>query len=126
MKYNTQKGEKYIVFKIGEEKLDAIVSPDVKSHMIVLKSDGVRNIIMDLDDVKYADSSGLSAILTANRICKEQEGILLLANVSDQVMKLMEITQLHRVIEILPTVQEAIDRVFLHEIDSELGGEEDS
>lgn len=124
MKYNITKGDKYIIFKIEEDRLDAVVSPDVKSHMIVFKSEDVSNIIIDLADVKYADSSGLSAILTANRVCKEQEGILILTNVSEQVRKLLEITQLHRVIEILPTDQEAIDRVYLHEVEKDLGSNE--
>lgn len=124
MKYNITKGDKYIIFKIEEDRLDAVVSPDVKSHMIVFKSEDVSNIIIDLADVKYADSSGLSAILTANRVCKEQEGILILTNVSEQVRKLLEITQLHRVIEILPTDQEAIDRVYMHEVEKDLGSNE--
>jgi anti-anti-sigma factor len=124
MKYNITKGDKYIIFKIEEDRLDAVVSPDVKSHMIVFKSEEVRNIIIDLADVQYADSSGLSAILTANRVCKEQNGILILTNVSEQVRKLLEITQLHRVIEILPTDEEAIDRVYMHEVEKDLGGDE--
>lgn len=121
MKYNITKGEKYTIFKIEEDRLDAVVSPEVKSHMIIFKSEGIRNIILDLQEVKYADSSGLSAILTANRVCKEQNGILLLSNVSEQVQKLMEITQLHRVIELIATNEEAIDRVFLHEVENDLG-----
>lgn len=121
MKYNITKGDKYTIFKIEEDRLDAVVSPEVKSHMIIFKSEGIRNIIIDLKEVKYADSSGLSAILTANRVCKEQDGILLLSNVSEQVRKLMEITQLHRVIELIPTNEEAIDRVFLHEVENDLG-----
>ena len=62
MKYNITKGEKYTIFKIEEDRLDAVVSPEVKSHMIIFKSEGIRNIIIDLQEVKYADSSGLSAI----------------------------------------------------------------
>jgi anti-anti-sigma factor len=93
--------------------------------MIILKSEGNKNIILDLSHIKYADSSGLSAILTANRICKEQNGLLVLTNCNDQVKKLMEITQLHRVIEILPSNQEAIDRVYMNELDQDLGSSEE-
>ncbi len=124
MKYNITKGDKYVIFKIEESRLDAVVSPEVKSHVIIIKSEGIRNIIIDLKDIKYADSSGLSAILTANRVCKEQNGLLVLSNVSEQVMKLLEITQLHRVIEILQSNEEAIDRIFLHEVENDLNSEE--
>ncbi len=123
MKIEVTKEEKYVLLKIEESKLDAIQAPDLKAQLLVLKSEGFRNIIMDLSDVEYTDSSGLSCILTANRISKEQEGILVLANLQTQVKKLIEITQLHRVIESFNTVEEAVDRVLLFEIENDLGKE---
>lgn len=124
MKAEVIKEDKYVLFKIMEEKLDALLSPEVKSQLVLIKSEGYRNIIMDLSEVTYTDSSGLSSVLTANRICKEQDGILVLCGLTTQVKKLLEITQLHRVIESFNTVQEAIDRVFMFEIEKDLGSEE--
>ena len=123
MKIEVTKEEKYVLLKIGESKLDAIQSPDLKAQLLVLKSEGFKNFILDLSDVEYTDSSGLSCILTANRISKEQNGILVLAAAQSQVTKLMEITQLHRVIESFNTVEEAVDRVLLFEIENDLGKE---
>ncbi len=123
MKIEVTKDEKYVLLKISESRLDAIQSPELKAQLLVLKTEGYKNFVLDLSEVEYTDSSGLSAILTANRISKEQGGILVLANVQAQVMKLIEITQLHRVIECFNTVEECIDRVLLFEIESDLGKE---
>jgi anti-sigma B factor antagonist len=40
-------------------------------------------------------------------------------------MKLISISKLESVLNILPTVEEAIDRVFLHEIEQDLTNKED-
>jgi len=121
MKIEVKKEDKYVLLKFGGKRLDALQSPDVKAQLLVLKADGFKNFIIDLSEIEYTDSSGLSCILTANRISKEQNGILLLTGLQPQVKKLMEITQLHRVIESINTLQEAIDRVFLFEIETDLG-----
>ncbi len=123
MKIEVTKDEKYVLLKISESRLDAIQSPELKAQLLVLKTEGYKNFVLDLSEVEYTDSSGLSAILTANRISKEQGGILVLADLQPQVKKLIEITQLHRVIESFNTVEECIDRVLLFEIESDLGKE---
>jgi anti-anti-sigma factor len=96
------------------------VAPGLKSELITLHAEGVRNIILDLSDVKYTDSSGLSALLVGNRIVQEDGGIFVLASLSDHSMKLIKISQLDSVLNILPTVEEAIDTVYMHEIEKDL------
>jgi anti-sigma B factor antagonist len=76
--------------------------------------------------VKYVDSSGLSAILVGNRIFSEDGGIFVLAALNDHVKKLIKISQLNNVLNILPTIEEAIDAVFLMEIKSGLEEEDDT
>jgi anti-sigma B factor antagonist len=39
-------------------------------------------------------------------------------------MKLIKISQLDKVLVLLPTMEEAVDAVFMHEIQSDLGTEE--
>lgn len=108
----------------NETKLDTTVSPQLKSEFVTLNAEGNRNIILDLSQVKYIDSSGLSAILVGNRLSQEAEGSFVLAAVTEHVMKLIKISQLDSVLEILPTVPEAIDAVFLNDLENDLGKEE--
>ncbi|MBX2970782.1 MAG: STAS domain-containing protein [Cyclobacteriaceae bacterium] len=120
MKYTIDKKEKYSLLHLHEDKLDSSVAPGLKSELITLHAEGVKNIILDLNEVKYTDSSGLSALLVGNRIVQEDGGIFILTSLSDHTMKLIKISQLDSVLNILPKVEEAIDAVFMHEIEKDL------
>ncbi|MBA4057191.1 MAG: anti-anti-sigma factor [Marivirga sp.] len=120
MKYTIDKQEKYSLLRLHEEKLDSSVAPGLKSELITLHAEGVKNIVLDLAEVKYTDSSGLSALLVGNRIVQEEGGIFILTTLSDHTMKLIKISQLDSVLNILPKVEEAIDAVFMHEIEKDL------
>ncbi|MBL0743756.1 STAS domain-containing protein [Chryseolinea lacunae] len=120
MKYTIDKQEKYSLLRLHEEKLDSSVAPGLKSELITLHAEGVRNIVLDLAEVKYTDSSGLSALLVGNRIVQEDGGIFILTTLSDHTLKLIKISQLDSVLNILPKVEEAIDAVFMHEIEKDL------
>ncbi len=120
MKYTIDKQEKYSLLRLHEDKLDSSVAPGLKSELITLHAEGVRNIILDLSEVKYTDSSGLSALLVGNRIAQEDGGIFVLTSLSEHTLKLIKISQLDCVLNILPKVEEGIDAVFMHEIEKDL------
>jgi anti-anti-sigma factor len=120
MKYSIDKQDKYTLLSLNEEKLDSSIAPHLKSQMVTLHAEGVRNIILDLAQVKYTDSSGLSALLVGNRILQEDDGIFVLTRLSDHTLKLIKISQLDSVLNILPTVEEGIDAVFMHEIEKDM------
>ena len=124
MKYSVDKQEKYTLLRLNEDKLDSAIAPKLKSEMVTLHAEGVRNIILDLSEVRYTDSSGLSALLVGNRILQEDNGIFVLARFSDHTMKLIKISQLDSVLNILPTVEEGIDAVFMHEIEKDMKDED--
>ncbi len=124
MKYSIDKQEKYTLLRLNEEKLDSNIAPQLKSEMVTLHAEGIRNIILDLSEVKYTDSSGLSALLVGNRILQEDNGIFILTRLSDHTMKLIKISQLDSVLHILPTVEEGIDAVFMHEIEKDMKEED--
>ncbi len=123
MKYSIDKKEDYCIFKLQEEKLDSTIGPALKSDFITLNAEGIKNFIIDMSEVKYTDSSGLSALLVGNRIFTEDGGIFVIASLSDHVMKLIKISQLNNVLNIVSTVEEAVDAVMLHKLENELGSE---
>jgi anti-anti-sigma regulatory factor len=58
-------------------------------------------------------------------VCDNEGGLFVICHINEHVMKLMKISQLDTVLNILPTVEEAIDAVFLNEIESTLGDDEE-
>jgi len=126
MKYSANKQENFTVLSIQEDNLNAVLAPDLKSELVILKNEGVKNLIMDLEQVQFVDSSGLSSILTANRLWAEKGSFILTGIKSESIKKLIEISRLQNVFNILPTVQESIDFVMLEELAKQIGAEDDA
>ncbi len=124
MKYTIDKKERFAVIRLGEENLNSAVAPDLKSELVILSNEGIPNLILDLSEVKYVDSSGLSAILTANRLWKSTGTFVLTGVQHEAVRKLIEISRLDTVLTIIPTVEESIDYVFMEDIERTLRSEE--
>ena len=121
MKYAVDKQERYTVFKVLEENLNSMVAPDLKSEFVILFTEGINNLIVDLSEVHYVDSSGLSAILTADRLWKELGSFILTGVEHPMVKKLIEISRIDSVLTIIPTLEESIEYVFMEEMERELG-----
>lgn len=123
MSFKTNKETDYTLIKFSTDKLDAIVAPDLKSELVLISKEGAKNILIDLESVKYCDSSGLSALLTGHRLCKDVGGSFVLSSIQPAVEKLITISQLNSILNIKTTSQEAIDSVFVDEIERNLGSE---
>ena len=120
MKFTVDKHDKYVLVKLNESKLNSLVTPQLKSELILMNTEGKRNIIMDLSQIKFADSSGLSSLLVGHRLCKNSDGIFVLSGLNDAVSRLIAISQLDSVLSIVPTAEEAIDLIFMEEVEKQL------
>jgi anti-anti-sigma factor len=109
MNFKIQKKDKYVLIKTTVEKLDTTIAPILKSELVVLNSDGAKNIIIDLSGTRYCDSSGLSAILVANRLCKNAGGTLMVTGLQEPVKNLVSISQLDSILNIAESVEECIE-----------------
>ncbi len=109
MNFETKRFGDVTVFKLNEKRLDTSISGLLKGEFtMILKVEGVNKFIIDLSEVESCDSSGLSAILVANRIVSANEGQMRLAAPSAKVHNLIKITQLDRVLPVTTTVDEAL------------------
>lgn len=124
MAFEKKKEENYTLVTCGVEKLDTTNAPDLKSEFVLINKGGENCIIIDMSKTRYCDSSGLSALLVANRLCKNSNGSFVIAGVQPAVMKLIEISQLHNVLNITPTANEAVDYLFMDQVEKELGNED--
>jgi anti-anti-sigma factor len=123
MKFGIELHDKFVTLQLQEEKLTSSIAPDLKSEFIFLNQKGHKNLILDMVNVRFADSSGISALLRANSLCKESGGIFILCNPSEHVLKTLSISQLHNVLNIYKTEQEAREAVFMHEIQGDIQDE---
>jgi anti-anti-sigma factor len=124
MNFSIEKTEHYSILHVLADKLDSTLAPELKSELVLLNNDGVCNIILDLTATRYCDSSGLSSVLVGNRLCKNGNGLMVLAGLQPSVRKLITISQLDPVLTIVPTVSEAIDFLFMATIEKDLNDNE--
>lgn len=120
MKFALDKRDSYTVFSVLEDKLNSLVAPELKTELVILNNEHIRNIILDLSEVKFIDSSGLSAILVGNRLCQGLGGALIVAQVTRNVHRLIKISQLDSVLNMIPDLQVAKDYVMMRELEREL------
>jgi anti-sigma B factor antagonist len=123
MKFTIDKQERYTVLSLEEETLNTILAPSLKSEFVIMRNEGVQNLILDLSAVTFVDSSGLSAILTANRLWSGVGSFILTGIEHENVKKLINISRLSTVLTIIPTVAESIDYVMMEEIERELNSD---
>jgi len=100
-----------VVVRLHEEKLNTLIAAELKSELLLLNTQGYNNVIIDLSESMYCDSSGLSAILVGNRLSRNANGLFVLTGLSDAVLKLVQISHLDQVLNITNTLTEAIDLV---------------
>lgn len=108
MNFETKRIGDITIFKLNEKRLDTNISGLVKGEFtLLLKVEGVNKLIIDLSEVETCDSSGLSALLVANRILQTNDGYIRIAAPSEKVHTLIKITQLDRVLPVCDTVDDA-------------------
>ena len=111
MEFKIDKFENHTLIKVLEEKLDTHIAPTLKSELVLVSGNGEKNIILDLENCRYCDSSGLSAILVANRLCKNANGTFVLTGLNDAVERLITISQLDTVLNISNSLDEAVSLI---------------
>jgi anti-sigma B factor antagonist len=113
------------VVKPASECLDIEVAAEFRAALHALIKSGHQNLVIDLGDVSFIDSSGLGALVSALKMVKTskdrrrgprsgavrrppQRGDIRLANVQPPVVALLEIIRLHRVFSSYLSVEEAV------------------
>jgi len=100
MKFEVQKNGTSTVLKLKERKLDSLIAAELKGEFLLLCTPKVQTLVIDLAEVEFCDSSGLSALLIADRKMKEHGGVVRLVHVRKKVLSLLKISMLDRVFDI--------------------------
>ncbi|MCY7352457.1 MAG: STAS domain-containing protein [Cytophagaceae bacterium] len=125
MDFKTEKNEQYALVHLNEPALDAGIAPDFETLLRVLFREGYSNIIMDLKTVQDIDNQGLGVIRKANRLCLNEMGLLILVTKDDELTETLDSAKIPD-LTIMPTVEEAVDAVFMNDLENDFKEEEDT
>jgi anti-sigma B factor antagonist len=108
MAYTTEVKGNHTIIRVTSEMLDGASAPDLKATVLALNKESVNHMVLDLTNVKYADSSGLSAILVGHRLCRDTNGSFVLFGLKPAVQKIITIAQLNKVLRIAENEEAAL------------------
>ena len=100
MKFEVDKNGASTTIHLREKKLDSSLSSELKGEFLLLCKPKVETLIVDLGHVDFCDSSGLSALLIAERKMREHGGKVSLINVGEKISTLLKISALDRIFDI--------------------------
>ena len=61
----------------------------------------IKNIDLDASALNFIDSSGLGALISLQKLTKERGGKLRILSPSTSIVQIIELTHLHRILEIV-------------------------
>jgi len=124
MEYNLRKEDKFCIFTPLEKNLNRSISADLKAEFVFLQNEGVKNLLIDLSNVEFIDSDGLSSLLMARRNFTEQRGtFVIMGDLQASVQTMFKISKLSEVMNIISSEEEAIEFVFMEELEREIIGD---
>lgn len=108
MNLNQEKINGFDILTIQDQRIDAHNSAELKEYLSQMIERGERQIIVQLEHVRFIDSSGLGALLSGHKQLATQSGKFALSNIQPQVLSMFELTRLNRVFDIYTDIDEAV------------------
>ncbi len=99
MNLEQTKAGNVLIVRVRENRIDAHLAPDLKQRLGDLIDSGDNHLVLDLADVEFVDSSGLSAIVSAMKLL-DGRGDLVLCQPQPAVTSLFKLTRLDKIFRI--------------------------
>lgn len=109
MKFQLKKVEEVAVISILDKELFSTDSAEVIEVVKLEMQKGNLEFIINLDQVKSINSTGINFLIAVLTVIRNKEGELLIASVSEKINNLLIITKLNSIFNIKETVAQAIE-----------------
>ena len=84
----------------GTRRINRVISGMVKEEIIAFLESKGKQVILDLKGISFIDSSGFEALKAISELAQAGDRIFALANVSDEVMELVQLVELDQTLTI--------------------------
>lgn len=74
---------------------------DLKTTLISTLNGGASKVVLDLAEVKFMDSTGISVLISGLKASRERSNRFVIANIQRDVLKLFELMKLDKIFEII-------------------------
>jgi anti-sigma B factor antagonist len=100
---STAQGDRTIVHVGGE--IDVYTAPALRRQLDEQIQRGCRDMVVDLSDVTFLDSTGLGVLVGRLKLIRGQGGTMRVFGARDRVLRVFTITGLDRVFDIVDTLE---------------------
>ena len=105
----TQNQNGLLLVKFNDtNRFNALISEPVKDELTSFFSTPNTKLVLNLEGIEFIDSTGFGVFLSVMKTANNNYGYFKIANISDDVMELFKLLQLHNVFEIYSSVDEAV------------------
>ncbi|WP_241290137.1 STAS domain-containing protein [Burkholderia stabilis] len=94
------------VVKILPQRFDASIAPQIRDELVALARQGVAKVVLDLQCVKFVDSSGLGAMVSGFKALGGK-GDIVLCGVTEGVRNMLQLTRMDRVFNVASDTEAA-------------------
>lgn len=108
MNMSEEKISDVLVLKLEGELMGGDDAQPFQERIYEAIRSGDVQFVVDLQDVKWMNSSGLGILMAGLTTLRGSEGDLRLANVPERVQRPIEITKLDQVLKMYPSVDAAV------------------
>jgi len=91
------------------EEVDLACAQDVRDALLSTINRGGIHLVVDASGVTFVDSSGVNALIRARERAELLGGSLHVVSDASCVRRVLEVTQLTRVLHLVPTIDEALE-----------------
>ena len=88
-------------------EVDVYTSPQLKQDLVLMAERGIKNVVINLSNVEYLDSTGLGVLIGGLKRMREAGGNLSLVGLGMRILRIFEITGLNKIFDIYDTEEEA-------------------
>ena len=107
MKIDAKTVDDVLVVKLYETRLDSYIATEFRDEMDRYAKQASTQIVLDLTDVEFVDSSGLGAIVTTQkRLGRERD--LVICGANESVTRLFKLARLDKIFRIVSDESEAL------------------
>jgi anti-sigma B factor antagonist len=106
----TEKINNIIVVRFDNiDRFNALITEPVKEDLKSFYNTSGTRLILNLEGIKYIDSSGFGVFLSILKTASQNNGEFRICNINAEVMELFKLLQLHNVFKICNSLDECLE-----------------
>ncbi|MFY7888090.1 MAG: STAS domain-containing protein [Spirosomataceae bacterium] len=124
MEFKVEKNEQYALISLKDTALTQENYEDFEKLVRNLFRIDYTNMIVDFASIESLDGYGVSVIRKAHKICANEMGLFVIVTKNDEIIDQLDAAKIED-LTIMPTIEEAVDAVYLNDLENDFHSEED-